>query len=79
LPGDASNYLLGTQPTFVTERGEVDEEVYGIWVDRGRGVVVSPFPGIQEVELISRTCIIGHIILSTLGKPPRLDGLDIVC
>jgi hypothetical protein len=40
LPGNASNYLMGTQPTFVTERGEVDEEVYGIWVDRGRGVVV---------------------------------------
>ena len=40
LPGNNSDYLMGTQPTFVTERGEVDEEVYGIWVDRGRGVVV---------------------------------------
>jgi hypothetical protein len=40
LLGNASNYLMGTQPTFATERGEVDEEVYGIWVDRGRGVVV---------------------------------------
>jgi hypothetical protein len=41
LKGNESDYLLGTQPTHVTERGEVDEEVYGIWVDRGRGIVVS--------------------------------------
>lgn len=34
---------MGTQPTFMTERGEVDEEIYGIWVDRGRGVVVRTF------------------------------------
>ena len=40
LPGNESDYLMGTQPTFNTERGEVDEEIYGIWVDRGRGIVV---------------------------------------
>lgn len=70
---------MGTQPTFETERGEVDEEVYGIWVDRGRGIVVSPFPDFWEIELIGRTCIIGHTILSTLGNLLRLDGLGIVC
>lgn len=42
LPGNASDYLLGTQPTFATERGEVDEKVYAIWVDKGRGIVVGP-------------------------------------
>jgi hypothetical protein len=70
---------MGTQPTFETERGEVDEEVYGIWVDRGRGVVVSPIPDFRKMELIGRTCIIGHIILLTLGNLLHLDGLDIVC
>jgi hypothetical protein len=42
LPGNVSDYLLGTRPTFATERGEVDEKAYGIWVDRGRGIVVRP-------------------------------------
>jgi hypothetical protein len=79
LPGNNSDYLMGTQPTFETERGEVDEEVYGIWVDRGRGVVVSPIPDFRKMELIGRTCIIGHIILLTLGNLLHLDGLDIVC
>jgi len=79
LSGNDSNYLLGTQPTFKTERGEVDEAVYGIWVDRGRGIVVSLFPGIWKTELICRTCIIGHIILLILGNLLLLDGLDIVC
>lgn len=41
LQGDASDYLLGTQPTFNSKRGEVEENVYGIWVERGRGIVVS--------------------------------------
>ena len=78
LPGNDSNYLLGTQPTFKTARGEVDEAVYGIWVDRGRGIVVSPIPDFWEM-LICRTCIIGHTILLILGNLLLLDGLDIVC
>lgn len=77
LPGNDSNYLLGTQPTFKTARGEVDEAVYGIWVDRGRGTVVSLFPDFWEI-LICRTCIIGHTILLILGNLLLLDGLDIV-
>jgi len=78
LPGNASDYLLGTQPTFATERGEVDEKVYGIWVDRGRGIVVGPPSYSGRIELMCRTCITGHIILSILGNLAHLDGLDIV-
>lgn len=34
---------MGPPPSYErTERGEVTSKVYGIWVDRGRGVVVSP-------------------------------------
>ena len=33
---------MGHLPTYeVSERGQVDSEVYGIWVDMGRGIVVS--------------------------------------
>jgi hypothetical protein len=64
LLGNNSNYLMGTQPTFETERGEVDEEVYGIWVDRGRAVVVR-ISGLLEILI--------------LGNLLHLDGLDIVC
>lgn len=37
-----ANYLNGPPPSFEkTRRGEVNSKVYGIWVDRGRGIVVS--------------------------------------
>lgn len=43
LPDPNSHYLMGRAPSYDrSERGEVDAEVYGIWVDRGRGIVVSP-------------------------------------
>jgi hypothetical protein len=42
LESDASDFLRGTPPTFESSRrGQVEEDVYGIWVDRGRGIVVS--------------------------------------
>lgn len=42
LSGPESNYLMGHLPTYeVSERGQVESEVYGIWVDMGRGIVVS--------------------------------------
>lgn len=35
---------MGPPPDYTnSERGEVESEVYGIWVDMGRGIVVS-FP-----------------------------------
>ena len=77
-----SSYLFGTQPTYVTKRGEMDEEVYGIWVDKGKGIVVSLFPVFCTswvVGLMCRMCTIGCIILSTLGNRHHLVGSDIVC
>lgn len=53
LPGPKADYLMGHLPTYeVSERGQVDSEVYGIWVDMGRGIVVScPFsPSVTESD-----------------------------
>jgi hypothetical protein len=67
LSDPISEYLYGTQPTYETsKRGEVKEQVYGIWVDRGRGIVVSlPFRGRGDmfdfgIWLMIRIYIIGR-------------------
>jgi hypothetical protein len=64
LPGDISNYLLGTNPTYETKRGEVEEDVYGIWVDRGRGIVVSP---LHHLAARVEADVVGFALLDILS------------
>jgi hypothetical protein len=75
LQGNVSNYLLGTQPTFESKRGEVEENVYGIWVDRGRGIVVCRPTILNGQQLMEQDLHYWTYYPFNFGKPTPLGWL----